>query len=218
MTKLLWDQTGEKTYETGVSHGVLYIPDEDGVYDTGVPWNGLTTVTESPSGAESNKQYADNQVYLNLISAELFSATIEAYTFPDEFLPFDGLGVPVEGLSVGQQPRGVFGLSYQTLFGNDLLGNSYAYKVHMVYGCQAAPSERAYASVNESPEAINFSWEISTTPVSITDFAPTSILTVDSSQFTTEIMTDLTEALYGDSSTGMAHLPTPDEVITLLGG
>lgn len=214
MAALVWDQTGDRLYETGVDHGVLYIPDMSGVYATGVPWNGLTTVTESPSGADSNPKYADNIKYLNLISAEQFGATIEAFTYPEEFAQFDGLGIPVAGVTVGQQSRKVFGLSYRTRLGNDLEGNDYGYKIHVVYGCQASPSERAYATINDSPEAIAFSWAISTTPVPVTDFAPTSLLVFDSSVISPSDMAAVEAELYG--GVGLANLPTPDELIALI--
>ena len=173
MTVLLWDQIGERTYETGVDHGVLYIPD-NGVYDTGFAWNGLTTVTESPSGAEPTALYADNIKYLNLISVEEFGGTIEAFTYPDEFAQCDGSAIVSPGVVIGQQSRKTFGLSYRTLKGNDVAGNDAGYKLHLVYGSSAAPSEKAFATVNDTPEAITFSWEFSTTPVGVTGMKPTS--------------------------------------------
>jgi hypothetical protein len=214
MAPLTWDQVGERTFETGVDHGVLYIPDETGVYDTGVAWNGLVTVTESPSGAEGNPQYADNIKYLNLISAEEFGATVEAFTYPDEFAEFDGQVIPTPGMVAGQQGRKVFGLCYRTRLGNDLEGTDYGYKLHLIYGCQAAPSEKAYGTINDSPEAITFSWEITTTPVPFTGYKPTAQIVVDSSVVALAQMTALEEALYGDSAA--ARLPMPDEVLTLL--
>jgi hypothetical protein len=210
---LVWDQVGERLYETGVDHGVLYIPDETGVYGTGFAWNGLTTVTESPGGAESNPQYADNIKYLNLLSAEEFGGTIEAFTYPDEFGQCDGTASPAEGLSVGQQGRKVFGLSYRTQLGNDLEGTDHGYKLHLIYGAQASPSEKAYATINDSPEAISFSWEISTTPVPVTDLKPTSLIVVDSTVVDATGLSDLEEALYGGAAT--ARLPLPDEVIAM---
>lgn len=216
MAELTWDQVGERTFETGVDHGVLYIP-SGGAYDDGVAWNGLVTVTESPSGAEANPQYADNIKYLNLISAEQFAATIEALTYPDEFQQFDGLHVPVPGLAVGQQGRGIFGLSYRTIFGNDVEGNDYGYKLHLVYGCQAAPSEKAYSSVNDSPEAIPFSWEVSTTPVAVPGRKPTSIITVTSTQVDETALAALEEILYGSVGAD-PRLPLPAEVIALFAG
>lgn len=217
MPEIKWDDVGKRLYETGVDHGVLYIPDVAGVYATGVAWNGLTTVTESPSGAESTKQYADNIVYLNLVSAEEFSATIEAFTYPDEFGQFDGSAQPEPGVYIGQQPRKPFGLSYRTLMGNDLEGTEHGYKLHLVYGCQAAPSEKAYATVNDSPEAITFSWEITTSPVAVTDMKPTAQITIDSTKVDADALSDLEDILYGRGAApaDVAKLPLPDEVIAL---
>lgn len=211
---LVWDQVGERFYETGVDHGVLYIPDATGVYNTGVAWNGLTTVTESPSGAEGNAQYADNIKYLNLISAEEFGATLEAFTFPEEFAQFDGLAVPNDGVYVGQQPRKSFGLSYRTRHGNDVDGDEYAYKLHLVYGAIATPSEKAYNTINDSPEAIAFSWTISTTPAPVTGMKPTALIVVDSATADPTGLTALETALYGAAATE-PQLPTPDEVIAM---
>jgi hypothetical protein len=216
MTVLEWDKTGERYFETGVDRGVLY-PPNNGVYDNGVAWNGLTTVTESPSGAESNPQYADNIKYLNLISAEEFGATIEAFTYPPEFAQFDGAVTLNGGVILGQQNRRPFGLSYRTKLGNDQLGSDYGYKLHMVYGCQAAPSERAYATVNDSPEAMTLSWELSTTPVPVTGQKPTAILTVDSTKVTSAGLTALQNALWGTAGTN-PRLPLPDEVIGMFAG
>jgi len=215
MPALVWDQTGERFYETGVDHGVLYIPDETGVYNEGVAWNGLTSVTESPTGAEANAQFADNIKYLNLISAEEFGGTIEAFTYPDEFQQFDGLAVPTPGLVVGQQPRKTFGLSYRTRVGNDLEGDEYGYKLHLLYGCIASPSEKAYNTINDSPEAITFSWALSTTPAPVTGYKPTSLIVVDSSVVDAGALATLEAMLYGDTLT--ASLPTPDEVIEIFG-
>jgi hypothetical protein len=215
MPALVWDQVGERTYETGVDHGVLYIPDAQGVYASGVAWNGLTSVSETPSGAESTAQYADNIKYLNLISAEEFGATLEAFTYPVEFNEYDGLALPHDGVVVGQQPRKMFGLSYRTRLGNDVEGDEYGYKLHLVYGCIASPSEKAYNTINDSPEAITFSWDVSTTPVPVTGYKPTSLLVVDSSVVAPADLTALETALYGDATTGTAHLPTPDEVIAM---
>jgi hypothetical protein len=217
MAALVWDLVGERFYETGVDHGVLYIPDQTGVYSEGVAWNGLTTVTESPTGAEANAQYADNIKYLNLISVEEFGATVEAFTYPDEFAQFDGLGVPSAGVFVGQQPRKTFGLSYRTRVGNDLEGDSHGYKLHLVYGCIASPSEKAYNTINDSPEAIAFSWAISTTPVPVTGYKPTSLMVIDSDQVDAQQLKSLEDMLYGNAS-GEATLPLPDEVISLMGG
>lgn len=221
MTKLLWDQVGEKTYETGVSNGVLYLPNNVGVYDTGFAWNGLTTVTESPSGAESNKQYADNQVYVNLVSAEEFGGTIEAFTYPDEFAECDG-SIVYEGVYVGQQTRKTFGLSYKTLVGNDLLGTDYGYKIHLIYGALAAPSEKANATVNDSPEAITFSWEVSTTPIAVgtvggTFFKPTSTLVIPSNGVDADALAELEDLLYGTVGTDPS-LPLPAAVLAMFSG
>lgn len=218
MAQLTWDGTGERLYETGVDHGVLYIPDENGVYDDGVAWNGLTTVTESPSGAESTKTYADNIPYLNLVSVEEFGATVEAYTFPEEFAQFDGLAVPVAGVYVGQQSRRAFGLSYRTLLGNDLAGTDYGYKLHLIWNATAAPSEKAYATVNDSPEAITFSWELTTIPVSAgTGLKPTASITIDSTKVDPADLTTLENLLYGTVGTD-PQLPTPEAVIAIFSG
>jgi hypothetical protein len=216
MPALEWDLVGERFYETGIDHGVLYIPDVAGVYATGVAWNGLTSVSETPSGAEPNAQYADNIKYLNLISVEEFGATVEAFTYPDEFAQFDGLAVPSPGVFVGQQPRKTFGLSYRTRVGNDLEGDAYGYKLHLVYGCIASPSEKAFNTINDSPEAIAFSWDISTTPVPVSGHKPTSLIVVDSSTVDSAALTTLEDALYGGGA-GEAHLPLPDEVIGMFG-
>jgi hypothetical protein len=217
MAPLTWDQVGDRIYETGVDHGVLYLPDQAGVYNTGVAWNGLTTVTESPSGAEPNAQYADNIKYLNLISAEEFGATIEAFTYPDEFSECDGTALPSPGLAVGQQGRKMFGLSYRSRVGNDIDGTEFGYKLHLVYGCQAAPSEKAYATINDSPEAIAFSWDVTTTPVPVTGYKPTSLIVVDSTVVTPAHLQSLEDLLYGVAATPAA-LPTPDAIITLFAG
>jgi hypothetical protein len=216
MAPLTWDQVGEKTYETGVDRGVLYTPDVSGVYTDGVAWNGLTTVTESPSGAEASPQYADNIKYLNLIGAETFGLTIEAFTYPDEFAVMDGSVQPEPGVIIGQQGRAVFGLCYRTKVGNDLAGADAGYKLHLVYGCQASPSERAYGTINDSPEAIAFSWEIATSPVPVTGFAPTALVVVDSTVVTATSLTALEDALYGGGTETVARLPMPDEVLTLV--
>lgn len=216
MTRLDWDAVGERFYETGVDRGVLYIPDNTGVYATGVAWNGLTTVTETPSGADSSPQYADNIKYLNLIAAEQFGATIEAYTYPVEFAQFDGSVLVSPGVSVGQQSRKVFGLSYRTRIGNDLAGSDLGYKLHLVYGCQAAPSERAYSTINDSPEALAFSWDVTTTPVSVADLKPTSLITIDSTLVDPTALATLEDALWGPTTgTGTPHLPLPDAVIAM---
>lgn len=217
MAELQWDLIGEHVFETGVDHGVLYMPDVTGTYADGVAWNGLTAVTESPSGAEPTSLYADNIKYLNLYSAEEFGATLEAFTYPDEFAEYDGLAVPTPGVYLGQQPRRAFGLSYRTLVGNDLEGNQHGYKLHLVYGCQASPSEKAYSTINDSPEAVTFSWELSTTPVSVTDHQPTSLIVIDSREVDADALATLEDALYGTAGTD-PHLPTPDEVIAMFEG
>jgi hypothetical protein len=217
MPALIWDAIGDRFYETGVDHGVLYIPDASGEYATGVAWNGLTTVTETPSGAEPTAQYADNIKYLNLFSAEEFGCTIEAFTYPDEFAEFDGLALPVPGVAVGQQSRKTFGLSYRTRIGNDLEGDDHGYKLHLVYGCQASPSEKAYNTINDAPEAITFSWEVSTTPAPITGYKPTSLIVIDSRTVDEVDLTAFELIIYGDTATA-AQLPTPDEVLAAFSG
>jgi hypothetical protein len=215
MAEIVWDQVGDRFYETGVDHGVLYIPDPiTGAYDTGVAWNGLVSVTESPSGAEANAQYADNIKYLNLISAEEFGATIEAFTYPEEFAQFDGVSSPAPGVLIGQQARRGFGLSYRSLVGNDIDGSDHGYKLHLVYGAQAAPSEKAYTTVNDSPEPITFSWELTTTPVAVTGLKPTAIITIDSRTADPADLAALEAVLYGGAATE-PELPLPDAVIAL---
>jgi hypothetical protein len=218
MTQITWDNIGERFYETGVDHGVLYLPDPGtGLYEDGVAWNGLTTVTETPAGADSNKQYADNTVYVNLLAAETFGGTIEAFTYPDEFAECDGSASPVTGVAIGQQGRRPFGLSYRTAIGNDLQGNDHGYKLHLVYGAQASPSERAYATINDSPAPIAFSWGFDTTPAPVTGHKPTSLLTIDSTTVDADALAALEEILYG-TSTDDPRLPLPDEVIALFSG
>lgn len=220
MAKIVWDAVGEHRYETGVDHGVLYQVDNSGNYVDGVAWNGLTNVSESPSGAEAQKQYADNMNYLTLYSAEEFGATVEAFTYPDEFEQNDGSASPVPGLNIGQQPRKSFGMVYRTKVGNDIAGDDYGYKLHLLYGCRASPSERGYATINDSPEAITFSWELTTTPVQITGFEPSAQLVIDSTKFTTETkarLTALEDVLFGTENVE-PRLPLPNEVITMLGG
>jgi hypothetical protein len=214
MAALTWDDVGEKVYETGVDHGVLYLADDAGVYNEGVAWNGLTTVTESPSGAAASAQYADNIKYLNLISAEEFGGTIEAFTYPDEFAACDGTALPAEGVAVGQQSRKTFGLCYRSKVGNDVDGMDHGYKLHLVYGALAAPSDKAYATVNDSPEAIAFSWDFTTTPVPVTDLQPTALLVIDSTTADPANLASLEALLYGSGATEAA-LPTPDAVIEL---
>lgn len=214
MAALTWDDVGEKLYETGVDHGVLYLTDESGVYNTGVAWNGLTTVTESPSGAAASAQYADNIKYLNLISAEEFGGTIEAFTYPEEFAACDGTALPSPGVAVGQQVRKLFGMCYRSKVGNDVDGMDHGYKLHLVYGALASPSDKAYATVNDSPEAIAFSWDFTTTPVPVTDYSPTALLVIDSTTADPTALAALEDLLYGAGATDAA-LPTPDAVIDL---
>ena len=213
--KLVWDQTSDRLYETGVKMGVLYPQDAAGTYPKGVAWNGLTAVTESPSGAEATALYADDIKYLNLMSAEEFAATVEAYTYPDEFAECDGSASIAKGVSIGQQKRKAFGLCYRTVLGNDVAGNDYGYKIHIIYGAMAAPSEKEYASVNDSPEAITFSWELSTTPVSVKGFKPTASIVIDSTKVDAEKLTALEAILYGSENVD-ARLPLPDEIATLM--
>lgn len=213
--RLTWDDAGKRLYETGVKQGVLYLQDDNGAYPKGVAWNGLTALTESPEGAEPTPLYADDIKYLNLLSTEEFKATVEAYTYPDEFAECDGSGSLVEGVTIGQQDRKTFGLSYRTSLGNDVKGNEYGYKLHIVYGCLAAPSEKAYATVNDSPEAITFSWEISTTPVNVTGFKPTASLVLDSVKLGAVKMKAIEDVLYGSSATE-ARLPLPDEIKSII--
>ena len=212
MSKIKWDQTGERYYETGVSKGVLY-PYANNAYANGVAWNGLINVSESPEGAEATPLYADNIKYLNLMSAEEFKATIEAYTYPDEFAACNGEASLETGVSIGQQKRSQFGLSYQTKIGNDV-DSELGYKIHLVYGALAAPSEKAYATVNDSPEAITFSWEISTTPVEVPGFKPTASLVIDSTKVDPTKLAEFEKKLYGDE-TNEAMLPLPSEVAAL---
>ena len=216
MSKLIWDNTGERLYETGVDHGVLYPIQEGGQYTKGVVWNGLTAITESPSGAEATPLYADNIKYLNLVSAEDFGCTIEAYMYPDEFAECDGSAEIATGVYAGQQDRKVFGLCYRTILGNDTDSNGHGYKLHLIYGCLASPSEKSYSTVNDSPEANTFSWEVKSTPVNVSGFKPTASLTIDSTKVNAEKLANLEKVLYGSESTE-AKLPTPDEVIAIVG-
>jgi hypothetical protein len=216
MTQLVWDQVGQRVYETGVDHGVLYIPNNLGVYENGYAWNGLTTVTESPSGAEANPQYADNIKYLNLLSAEEFGATIEAFTYPDEFAQCDGSVEPQPGVIIEQQPRKTFGFSYRTKVANDLNPEA-GYKLHVVYGALAAPSEKARATVNDSPEAVAFSWDVTTSPVPVTGYKPTAHMVFNSTKVGAAGLAALEQALYGTSGAD-PHLPTPDEILAMFAG
>lgn len=216
MAKIVWDATGKRTYETGVNQGVLYVQQDNGSYPNGVAWNGLTAVTESPSGAEATPLYADDIKYLNLVSAEEFGATIEAYTYPDEFAACDGSATLVDGVTIGQQTRKTFGMCYRTVYGNDVGGNGYGYKLHILYGCTAAPSEKAFATINDSPEAVTFSWEVTTTPVNVTGYKPTALLTIDSTKADTAKLKQLEDILYGTESEE-ARLPLPDEIAQIMG-
>ncbi len=223
MSKLVWDKTGERLYETGVDRGVVYPVQTGGTYTKGVAWNGLTAVTESPSGAEASPIYADNIKYLNLMSAEEFGATIEAYTYPDEFAECDGSAEIAEGVLIGQQARKTFGLCYRTVLGNDVDSNDYGYKLHLIYGALAAPSEKGYATINDSPEAITFSWEVSTTPVNVKGFKPTACVTIDSTKTDSGKLAALEDILYGKDPTEPEgedgtepRLPLPDEIAELM--
>lgn len=216
MTRILWDQSGEKIYETGVKNGVLYPQAGDGTYPLGVAWNGLSAVTEKPSGAEPTAIYADDTKYLNIMSAEEFAATLEAYTYPDEFAVLDGSAALVTGVVIGQQSRGTFGLCYKTTLGNDITGLDYGYKLHLIYGAQAKPSEKGYKTINDSPEAITFSWELATTPVTVTEKKPTASLTIDSTKVNAATLAALETILYGDVGVD-PRLPLPDEIAALFG-
>ena len=213
MSKLVWDKTGERQYENGVDRGVLYLY-KDGVYKNGVVWNGLTAVNESPSGAEPSALWADNTKYLNLMSAEEFGASIEAYMYPDEFAECDGSAEIAPGVYAGQQKRCMFGFSYRTKLGNDVDGGDFGYKLHLLYGCLASPSEKGYATENDSPEAITLSWEISTTPVEVPGLKPTSCVTIDSTKVDAEKLAALELILYG-SEDEEARLPLPEELATI---
>ena len=224
--KLVWDKTGEHYYETGVKNGVLYPMSASGTYPKGVAWNGLTAITESPCGAEAAALYADDIKYLNLMSNEEFGATVEAYTYPDEFAECDGSASLTEGVYIGQQARKTFGLCYRTTLGNDSKGNDYGYKLHIIYGAMASPSEKAYSTINDSPDAITFSWELSTTPVAVANFKPTASLTIDSTKVDSAKLAKLEEILYGKDGTGEDNsvgavdprLPLPDEIANLMKG
>jgi hypothetical protein len=214
MAEIKWDGVGDRIFETGVDHGVLYVRDDLGAYPQGVAWNGLTTVTESPSGAEVTPQYADNMKYLNLQSAEEFGATIEAFMYPDEFAACDGTAEIAPGVFVGQQNRSTFGFSYRTKVGNDTKGQDYGYKLHLIYGALAAPTEKSYTTINESPEAMSFSWEVSTTAVDVPGFKPAAQVVIDSTVVPPEYLAAVEDILYG-TTTGTPKLPTPTELIAL---
>ena len=222
MAKLVWDKSSERFYETGVKNGVLYVQGTGGTYPKGVAWNGLTAVTESPSGAEPTPLYADDIKYLNLLSTEEFGATIEAYTYPDEFAECDGSKSIANGVYIGQQARKTFGMCYKTTLGNDTEGNDHGYKLHIIYGALAAPSEKAYETINDSPEAITFSWEISTTPVNVKGSKPTATIVIDSTKANPEKLSALEVILFGaDAPNGEGtgtdpRLPLPDEIATLM--
>ena len=215
MSKIVWDAIGEHTFETGVRNGVLYLKDAEGAYSNGVAWNGLTSVSESPEGAEPTDLYADDIKYLTLMSAENFKATIEAYTYPVEFEECDGSATIAKGVVIGQQSRKPFGLCYRTAIGNDTDGNEHGYKLHIVYGCQASPSEKQYSTINDSPDAVTFSWEVSTTPVNVTGKKPTATLIIDSTKADKAKLTALESILYG-SEEAEPRLPMPDEIATLM--
>lgn len=217
MAKIVWDESGKRTYETGVRKGVLYLQDTQGAYTKGVAWNGLTAVTESPSGAEPTALYADDIKYLELFSAEEFGATIEAYTYPAEFEKCDGSASLGTGVTIGQQDRATFGLCYRTVLGNDVKGSEFGYKLHLIYGAKAKPSEKGYQTINDSPEAITFSWEISTTPVNVSGFKPTACVTIDSTKIDPDKLTQIETLLYGDVSSE-AKLPLPDEIAGIIAG
>ena len=214
--RLEWDNTGERFYETGVKRGVVY-PAVGGQYPKGYVWNGLTAVTESPSGAESNPIYADDIKYLDLRSAEEFGATVEAYTYPDEFAECDGSAFVAAGVSIGQQTRKPFGLSYRTIIGNDVDANDHGYKLHLIYNATASPSERGYQTVNDSPEAITFSWELTTTPLPVVGRKPTACITIDSTKADSAALDALEDILYGTDNED-ARLPLPNEVLEIMGG
>lgn len=215
MARLEWDKTGERFYETGTDRGVLYPTADGGEYGNGVPWNGLTAVTESPSGAEATALYADNTKYLSLMSVEEFGATLEAYTYPDEFAECDGSASIAKGVVIGQQERKSFGLSYRTKVGNDIEGDDLGYKIHIIYGVKASPSEKSYATINDSPEAVTFSWELTTTPVNVAGFKPTASITIDSTKANPTDLKSLEDILYGDSD-NEPRLPLPDEIATIM--
>lgn len=215
MAKLIFNNVGERLFETGVKNGVLYVMGDDGTYENGVVWNGLTAVTESPSGAETTPLYADDVKYVVIYAAEEFGATVEAYTYPEEFEQCDGSASIFEGITIGQQTRKSFGMCYKTSVGNDVQGQDFGYKIHIIYGAKAAPSEKSYSTINDSPEAVTFSWELSTVPVPVEGFNPTATMVIDSTRVPAEKMTLIEEKLYGTESTE-ATLPLPGELLALL--
>lgn len=215
MARLIWDEVGQRFFETGVKNGVLYVQDNDGSYKNGVVWNGLTAVTESPSGAEETPLYADDVKYLTLRSAEEFGATVEAYTYPEEFEQCDGSAAIADGVTIGQQARRAFGLCYRTSVGNDIQGQNFSYKLHLIYGCTVAPSEKSYSTINDNPEAITFSWELSTVPVPVDGFSPTASLVIDASKVDEGKMQLLEDALFGNES-NEAKLLLPNEIMEML--
>ena len=217
MPKITWDDIGNRLYETGVKKAVLYPMGSDGKYEKGVAWNGVTAITESPSGAEANPLYADDIKYLELRSAEEFGATIEAYTYPDEFAACDGSAELIAGVKIGQQTRKAFGLSYVTTLGNDTEGDAYGYKIHLIYGGRANPSEKGYATVNDSPEAVTFSWEVTTTPVAVNGYKPTSYMEINSTKLTEAQLAAVEALLYGSESEE-ASLPLPDAILAAING
>ena len=215
MSKIVWDEVGKHLYETGVKNGVLYPQDSTGAYPKGVAWNGLTAVNENPSGADANDIYADDDLYLTLRGKEIFGATIEAYTYPDEFGVCDGSAELAQGITIGQQTRKAFGLSYRTAIGNDVDGVEHGYKLHLIYGATASPSSKNYQTINDNPEAMTLSWEIKTTPIKVTGHKPTACLTIDSTKVAEGVMKKIEDKLYGTES-GEATLPTPDEILALV--
>lgn len=215
MSRLVWDKSGERFYETGVKNGVLYVQGASGTYTKGVAWNGLTAVTESPSGAEATPLYADDIKYLELRAAEEFGATLEAYTYPEEFEACDGSASMTAGINIGQQDRKSFGLSYKTVLGNDVEQGSYGYKIHLIYGATASPSEKAYSTINDSPEAVTFSWEITTTPIEVEGHKPTATVVIDSTKCNASLLKAIEDKLYG-TEMSEPSLPTPDEIAEMI--
>ena len=217
MSKIVWDEVGKRFYETGVKNGVLYPQDSTGAYPKGVAWNGLTAVNENPSGADASDIYADDDLYLTLRGKEIFGATIEAYTYPDEFGVCDGSAELAQGITIGQQTRKAFGLCYRTAIGNDVDGADHGYKLHLIYGATASPSSKNYQTINDNPEAMTLSWEIKTTPIKVTGHKPTACLTIDSTKVAEGVMKKIEDKLYGTEA-GEATLPTPDEILQLIAG